>query len=278
MNSRDREPVGVAHFSAIEAPPAEFVGLAAAAGFSRVGLRLFPAFPGAPVHSLPAGSASAREVAARLGDTGVTLWDIEFVVIDAAFDPASHRRVLGDAAALGARRLSVCGEDADRARLIDNFAALCALAAEFELAVDLENMGWRPVRAFSDARAVVEAAGAPNGGVLVDALHFFRNGGTPEQLRAAPAGMIRHVQLCDVRGPGPETDAARIAEARGGRFAPGAGELPLTGFLAALPPEAAISVEVPIPEGVSAAAHLGRLCEAARAAIRAAGPAGGALT
>lgn len=278
MTLRDREPIGVAHFSAIETAPAKFVRLAAAAGFSRVGFRLFPAFPGAPFHSLPAGSPSAREVAARLGDTGVTLWDVEFVVIDAAFDPASHRRVLGDAAALGARRVSVCGEDADRARLTDNFAGLCALAAEFGLAVDLENMGWRPVRAFSDALAVVEAAGAPNGGVLVDALHFFRNGGTPEQLRAAPAGLIRHVQLCDVRGPEPETDAARIAEARGGRFAPGAGELPLTALLAALPPEAAVSVEVPIPEGVSTATHLGRLREAARAVTRAAGRSGAVLT
>lgn len=192
MNLRDCEPIGVAHFSAIEIPPAEFVGLAAAAGFSRVGFRLFPAFPGAPFYSLAAGSPAAREVAARLGDTGVTLWDIEFVVIDAAFDPASHRRVLEDAAALGARRLSVCGEDADRARLTDNFAALCALAAELALAVDLENMGWRPVRAFSDALAVVEASGAPNGGVVVDALHFFRNGGTPEQLgrhRRGSSGM-----------------------------------------------------------------------------------------
>ena len=46
------------------------------------------------------------------------------------------------------------------------------------MAVDLENMGWRPVRTFSDSLAVVEAAGAKNAGVLVDALHFYRNGGT----------------------------------------------------------------------------------------------------
>ncbi len=267
MTLRDREPIGVAHFSAIEAPPASFVGLAAGAGFSRAGLRLFPAFPGAPYYSLPAGGAEAREVASRLDDTGVTLWDIEFIVIDADFDPLSPRRVLEDAAALGAQRLSVCGQDADRARLTDNFARLCALAAEVGMAVDLENMGWRPVRSFTDAVAVVEASGVPNGGVLVDALHFFRNGGTVEQLAAVPATLVRGVQLCDVSAPAPVTDAERVAEARGGRLVPGSGNLPLRELLGTMPSDAAVSVEVPIAPGMDAAAHLSRLFVGARAVI-----------
>lgn len=264
MNSRDREPIGVAHFSAIDVPPAEFVGLAARAGFSRVGFRLFPAFPGAPFYSVPAGSAAAREVATRLDDDGVTLWDIEFVVIDENFDASEPRRVLEDAAALGARRLSVCGQDADRARLTDNFARLCALTAEIGMAVDLENMGWRPVRTFADASAVVEASGAANGGVLVDALHFFRNGGTPDQLADAPAPLIRHVQLCDVTAPAPISDADRVAEARGGRLAPGAGHLALRALMAAAPEDAAVSVEVPIAPGRDSGEHLSHLFNAAR--------------
>lgn len=264
MNTRDPKPLGAAHFCAIDVPPAEFVGLAARAGFSRVGFRLFPAFPGAPFYDLAAGGRAAREVARRLDDTGLALWDIEFVVIDAAFDPSNARRVLGDAAALGARRLSACGEDADRARLTDNFAALCALAGEVGMSVDLENMGWRPVRTFADAVAVVAASGAPNGGVLVDALHFFRNGATPEHLAAAPPRLIRSAQLCDVTAAAPATDAERIAEARGGRLAPGEGDLPLRELLAAAPDGVAISVEVPIAAGVDPAAHLTRLHRGAR--------------
>ena len=259
--------LGVAHFSAITVPPAEFVTLAAGAGFSSVGLRLFPAFHGAPFHSLPGGSAEAREVKARLAGEGIALFDIEFVVIDAAFDAASVRAVLNDAAALGARRLSACGEDADRARLTANFAALCAVAAEVGMAVDLENMGWRPVRSFADALEVVEGSGAANAGVLVDALHFFRNGGTVAELAAAPAARLRAVQLCDVSGPAPATDADRVAEARGGRLPPGAGELPLRAMLDAAPGDAAVSVEVPIDVSVPPAAHLFRLFSNTRAIV-----------
>ena len=257
--------IGVAHFSAIAVPPADFVSLAASAGFSAVGLRLFPAFPGAPCYSLPGGSPEAREVRARLAGEGVAVYDIEFVVIDAAFDASSTRRVLHDASELGARRLSACGDDADRERLIANFAALCAVAAEVGMGVDLENMGWRPVGRFEDSLAVVEAAGADNGGVLVDALHFFRNGGTVEALARAPASRIRSLQLCDATGPAPATDRDRIAEARGGRLAPGVGDFPLRALLDAAPADAAVSVEVPIDAATPPAEHLRRLNGGAQA-------------
>ena len=261
---QESKAIGLAHFSAISVPPAEFVGLAAAAGFATVGFRLFPAFPGAPFYRLPTASAEGRDVKARLEGSGVALYDIEFVVVDAAFEPRSVLPVLEDAAALGAQRLSVCGDDTDRSRLADNFAALCAVAAEVGMAVDLENMGWRPVRTFGDSLAVVEAAGADNAGVLVDALHFFRNGGTVEALTASPARRICSLQLCDVTGPDPTTDEARIAEARGGRLAPGDGKLPLAAMLAAAPRDATLSVEVPIDDVTPPEKHLRKLFEAAQ--------------
>lgn len=261
---QDSKPIGLAHFSAIGVPPAAFVDRAAKAGFSAVGLRLFPAFPGAPFYRLPEGSPEAREVKARLTDEGIGLYDIEFVVIDAAFQPRSALPVLADAAALGARRLSACGDDSDRARLVENFAALCDVAAEVGMGVDLENMGWRPVRRFEDSLAIVQAADAENGGVLVDALHFFRNGGTPQILAKAPATRIRSLQLCDVTGPEPATHEARIAEARGGRLAPGEGRLALGALLAAAPADVTLSVEVPIDAAAAPPVHLRKLFEAAQ--------------
>lgn len=260
----EKRPIGLAHFSAIDLPPAELVSAAAGAGFDAVGLRLFPAFPGAPCYAVPQGSDAARELRLRLDDTGLEVFDIEFVVLDAGFQPRSVLPVLEDAAALGAQRLSVCGQDSDRARLTDNFAALCAVAAEVGMSVDLENMGWRPVRSVADSLDVVQACGAANAGILIDALHLFRNGGTVEDVAAIPAGLVRHAQLCDLRGPDPETDEDRIQEARAGRFAPGAGELPLTGLVAALPGDARISVEVPLGPGQDPAAHLAALRQGVR--------------
>jgi hypothetical protein len=69
-----------------------------------------------------------RSLRTRLADMGLPVYDIEFVVIDQS------------AGELGAKRLSLCGDDPDGSRLIANFAALCDLAAGFGIGVDLECM------------------------------------------------------------------------------------------------------------------------------------------
>lgn len=259
-----KRPIGLAHFSAIGLSPAELVSAAANAGFDAVGLRLFPAFPGAPCYALPQGSDAARNLRVRLDDTGLEIFDVEFVVLDADFQPRSVLSVLEDAAALGAQRLSVCGEDSSRARLIDNFAVLCELAAGVGMSVDLENMGWRPVRSLPDSLDVVHASNASNAGVLIDALHVFRNGGSPESLSVLPSTLVRHAQLCDVRGSAPESDEARIREAREGRFAPGEGDLPLAELVKALPQSTRVSVEVPHAHGNDPQDHLAELMRGAK--------------
>ncbi|WP_019995600.1 sugar phosphate isomerase/epimerase family protein [Aureimonas ureilytica] len=257
-------PLGVAHFSAIDLPPLDFVRAAAASGFERVGLRLHPAFPGAPFYELPVGSPAARDVRAALDDHGVALHDIEFVVLSPDFRPESLAPMLEGAAALGARRLSVCGDDPDESRLVETFGALCDLCAGFGMGVDLENMGWRPVATFEAALRVVEASSRANAGVLVDAIHLFRNGGRVGDVAKAPPGRIAALQLCDVRGEGPVGTQAMVAEARAGRFAPGEGVLPLADLAAAVPSGTAVSVEVPLADGRGAATHLAHLARCAR--------------
>ncbi|PSH61113.1 sugar phosphate isomerase [Phyllobacterium sophorae] len=252
-------PLGLAHFSAIQIPPQELVPMAAKAGFLAVGLRLYPAFPGAPFYEVPAGSAASYDLQQRLNGEGVQVYDIEFVTLSADFVPDSIAPILEAANAIGAKRLSVCGDDPDRSRLVSNFAELCDLAARFDMGVDLENMGWRTVATFSDALAVVEQAGRPNGGALVDTLHFSRNGGEPSDLRTAAKSRIRSVQLCDAGQPAPQSHEEMIAEARSGRLAPGEGVLTLTAILRAVPEDAAISVEVPIGPSVDPQDHIGHL-------------------
>jgi len=264
MMNLHKRPIGLAHFSAIGLSPAELVSAAAKAGFDAVGLRLFPAFPGAPYYAVPQGSDVARDLLQRLGDTGLEVFDIEFVVLDIDFQPRSVLPVLEDAAALGAKRLSVCGQDPIRARLIDNFAALCEVAAQADMSVDLENMGWRPVRSLTDSLDVVQGSGVPNGGLLIDALHVFRNGGTAKTVSALPSTLVRHVQLCDVRGQAPQSNDDKIREARERRFVPGEGDLPLAELVKSLPPDARVSVEVPHGQGKDPKDHLAELMRGSR--------------
>lgn len=246
MRISANQALGLAHFTVLEVPPLDLLKLAASTGYASVGLRLHPAFPGAPYYEIAPGSEQMREMRRRIEGDGVGVYDIEFVAIDADFEPARLAPILESAGRLGARRLSVCGDDPDRARLIANFAALCDLAAGFGMGVDLECMAWRRVASLADAVRVVAAAGRPNGGALVDALHLSRTGGTPADVLAVPPGLIVSAQLCDAPAGQPGDMGAVIQEARSGRLPPGQGELPLRALLAQLPDETVLSVEVPM--------------------------------
>ena len=260
-------PLGLAHFTVLDVPPPELVVLAARTGWDAVGLRLIQAAPGTPVYAIPAGSAEMREMRRRLAGEGIRVHDIEIATIAEGFEPAALAPVLESAAELGAARLSVCGDDPDRARLTAGFAALCDLAAGFGIGVDLEWMAWRRVGRLADAVEIVDAAGRPNAAVLVDALHLFRTGGDPAELKALPAGAIRSVQLCDARAESPVGTEAIIREARSGRLPPGEGVLPLDELLAALPADAALSAEVPMGTGTPPEDRARRVYAATRALL-----------
>ncbi|SFU91125.1 Sugar phosphate isomerase/epimerase [Methylobacterium sp. 174MFSha1.1] len=264
MHASSDWPLGLAHFTCIGVTPVDLVRLGARTGCAAVGLRLYPAFPGAPFYALPAGSDVFREMRRALADEGMRVHDIEFVTLSEDFVPASLAGMLESAAGLGARRLSVCGDDPDRPRLVARFAELCDLAAGFGLGVDLECMAWRQVASLPDAVRVVEAAGRPNGGVLVDALHLARTGGSPEDVRAVPPGLIRHAQLCDAPAEAPRSTDAIIQEARAGRLPPGDGALPLRALVAALPATASLSIEVPITGATAPEDHVRANLAAAR--------------
>ena len=118
-------PLGLAHFTVLEVPPLDLVSLAARIGYASMGLRLHPAFPGAPYYTIPVGSSAMREMKERIQGEGVSVYDIEFVIIDPDFAAERLRAMLESAGELGARRLSVCGDDPDRGRLEANFAELC---------------------------------------------------------------------------------------------------------------------------------------------------------
>lgn len=238
-------PLGIAHFSCIDVPPLEFVRLAGQIGYAAVGLRLHPAFQGAPFYTLRAGSAEMRSVKVALQQAEIAVYDIEFVVIDEAFSASELLPVLESAGELGARRLSVCGDDPDKGRFIDNLTALAALAGEFGMGVDLEIMPWRRIGTLASAVEAAEGTQRANVGVLIDALHLSRSGAVPADLKSVSKGLIQSVQLCDAVAERPADDAALVVEARGGRLLPGEGALPLRDLVGVVPLEARLSVEVP---------------------------------
>jgi sugar phosphate isomerase/epimerase len=92
--------------------------------------------------------------------------------------------------------------------------------------------------------------GADDAGVLVDALHLVRSGGTAAQVGVYAAEfpeMFPYVQICDAPLLSPRGGVAQVRdEAVHRRLLPGEGELPLLPLLAALPAGIPLCIETPV--------------------------------
>lgn len=226
-------------------PVPDMIRAAGRAGFQGVGLRLLPATPEEPPYPILDDARALREARAAMEETGVSVVDVEIARLKAETDIAGFAPFFERAAELGARHILVAGDDPDHARLTDTFARFCALAAPFGLTGDLEFMPWTKVPDLATARGIVDAAGAPNGGVLVDAIHFDRSNTTLAEIRALPERQIHYYQLCDGPADYDPSPAGLAALARTARLFPGDGAIDLAGLVQALPADVPVSVEVP---------------------------------
>lgn len=238
-------PFSLAFLTVFDVPALEAIRVAAAAGYDMIGLRLLPAAPGEPDYPLMTDAAYAKEAVGLLADLGLRAADIEVARLRPDTEVARFEPFLERAAFLGGRHVLVAGDDPDRARLTETFGAFCRLARGYGLTADLEFMPWTKVPDVKAARAIVDGAGEPNGGVLVDALHFDRSGSTLEEVAALPRERIDYVQFCDGPADYDRSDDGLVRLARAARLMPGEGAVDLVGLARALPEDVTVSIEVP---------------------------------
>jgi sugar phosphate isomerase/epimerase len=236
--------VYLAHQSFIALPPAQFIQVAAVAGFAGVSLRLWSATGTA--HPLPIGGGEYSAVLAVRAATRTSVIGIEAFRMTRSTTRSDYQELLEQGAALGARRLLVVGGESDVQAIAEPFARLCADAETLRIAVDLEFFPHSPVRTIEHAAAIVQAAGHRNGFLAVDALHLTRSGGSAKNVESV-LSLVGSVHLCDapLASPG---ESGRIAESRCDRLRPGEGELPLDTLLGILPVELPIGIEVPLQD------------------------------
>ena len=244
MQTVDR-PISLAALSVIELTPPEMVKCAAKAGYSHVSLRLLPVTPHETRCDILGDTPMRRELVGNLADTGLKVFDVEFIRLDADAIVTDFLPLMEAAAVLGAHNLLVAGYDSDEPRFVDRFAQLCDLAAPFELNANLEFYPWADVRTLSQAHRLVAACGRTNAGILIDSLHFDRSRSTFAELNAVPPQWLRYVQLCDAPATRPATTDALIHQARAERLFPGEGGLDLLGLLRRLPRDIPIGIETP---------------------------------
>jgi sugar phosphate isomerase/epimerase len=235
----------LAYLTSHRCTPPEAIRIAAAHGYAHVGLRLWPNMAGAPQQHLLGRPAVLRETVAAQKDTGVGVFDLEIIRLDAGFDPHTWDALLEAGAALGAQAILVAADDPDEARLCANYARLCELLQPYGLSADLEFMPWTAVPDARTALRVVQRAGMPaNAGILVDALHFGRSRTTLDDIRAIPRALLHYAQICDAQAGLHFSTEQMIHSARCERLLPGEGTIDVRGLLDALPADLPISVEV----------------------------------
>lgn len=263
--------LGVDHLTALDLPPEEFVRAAGAAGFESVSLRTIHVTGGEPSWAGPPIDTAA--VLRAMADSGVRVHAVEAIAItpSLAHGLDALRPLLQQGAELAAGFVYSFSDDPDAGRCADTFARLAEVVDEAGMRLLLEPMPYRSVATLAQAAGIV--AGVAGTGLIVDALHTSRGGTTPADLAGLDPDLLAVLQLCDAPtvppgAPSPSGLDPLLHEARFDRRLPGAGELPLEEFVAAMPSGALVTVEAPVSgEADEPARRWDRVRDATHAAL-----------
>ena len=207
------------------------VKAAAKAGFSGIGLWHTDLEHILVHYKLP-------EVKTILADNGMRHLELEFLTDwfltggRKAESDGIKKRLFEASAALGAKHVKIgdfYNSPYEMPKLIDSFGTLCREAEAFGATIGFEFMASAMLHTWADCLALVEGAGANNGGLIVDIVHVVNMGISYEALSRMPARYLINVELNDGTLPGtPHHDAS------GARRFCGLGEYDIAGFVAAV--------------------------------------------
>lgn len=257
-------------------PPVEHVRLAAELGCGGVslgqagrmlanfGYEDFNPYPG---WSLLEDPVLVRETKAALRDSGVRLSLGEGFRVMPGTDIADAAHALDVMAELGAEHINGGSNEPDMDRTWDQLGLLAAMTSERGMKLELEFAPSNVLKTLDSALDALDRIGRERCTLLLDAMHWFRSGATLEDLKALDPADIGCVQLCDV--PLTQQRESYLEEALFERKVPGEGELPLREWVALLPQDIWIGLEVPGIEemiaGLSPKEWAARVVEGARA-------------
>ena len=256
-------------------PPVEHVVLAAELGCVSIstglsGLPLaqfgYPDFSPYPAWSLEHDRMLRREMKAALSDTGVHIGLAEGFRVRPDADLRDRAAALDIVADLGALRVNAVSMEPDMARTYDQLAVLAEMVNERGMKFIVEFAPPNAINTLSGAVAAANHVGRDRCQIMLDSMHFFRSGAKLDDMSNLDASLIGYAQLCDA--PMISRGGSYMQEAMFARMVPGTGEFPLREWIAALPADLEIGLEVPmiaeLQAGVSARDHAARVVAAAR--------------
>lgn len=228
-------PISLTALTVLDVSPANQVLCAAKAGYSHVGIRLYPATPTETQWDMIGDTPMVREVEANLKATGVKVLDIEILRIKPDTRAINWKPFFETGARLGATQVLCAGNDPDLNRLTDNFAELCEIAHPFGLNLSIEPMPWCNVSTVKQMNTILRKINRPNAGCLVDPIHFYRADNDYKDIDALPEGALKYCQMCDITAEKPDTMDGILYQARNFRLSPGTGAADLPRLLKHLP-------------------------------------------
>lgn len=245
--------LGIEFLTVMGMNPVAHVALAADLGCRSVSMELSrpPLNPhGYPFWSLRDDAGLRRELKAVLADRGVAISIGKGITVSAEHDAGDQASDFDLFADLGARAVNAMDMGVERSRMLDQLGEFAEMAQAREMDFTIEFCPAFTLRNLADALEAVRHVGEDKARILIDAMHFFRSGGTVEQAAAIDASLIGHVQLCDAARKGGKGDY--LEEAKAGRLIPGEGDLPLRQFVNALPRGCTLGLEVPLWDAANA--------------------------
>ena len=243
--SVERPQFSLAHLTVLGCAPPEMTYIAARAGYDFVSYRIiYMGLPGEANYDLAVNTEMLRQTKAALATTGLKVLDIELARITDGLDPRKYLPAMEVAAALGAKHVISSVWTPDRARAVDGFGQVCDLARPLGLTVDLEFVTFASARNLRDVLDVLRAARRPNGGVLVDTLHFSRSRVGLAELDDVPREWLHFAHVCDAPAAIPTSREDLIRTAREERLHLGEGGIDVAAIVHRIPP-VPYSIEMP---------------------------------
>jgi sugar phosphate isomerase/epimerase len=259
MPHAESSRVGLEFITALGLNPVRFVEAAGQLGCRHIGLALEPIVTCSGIESgwsLRQNATLRRDLAAALQDHGVSISIAEgFIAMPGTGLASSTDADLALFAHLGATCANLVSVEPDEGRAFDQCARFAEMAAAHGMSATIEFLPGLPIMCdLPSAIRAIDHVGLPGFGVLIDAMHLFRSGGTVADVAQLDPATIGYVQLCDV--PSKSLFAQYADEARFERLAPGEGDLPLEALIDVLPRTLILGLEVPMRGAAEAGVEL----------------------
>ncbi len=247
VSEKTSSKFSLAHLTLLGCSVPELVFIAARTGYDAISPRLIPMGVKGEIPFLPDDADMVLATRNALNVTGLEVHDIELASITDHCDVKSYESAIEIGAELGARRLIASAWTSnrdDRNYVVDTYASLCDLAANYGLSVALEFPSFSRLRNLQEVADIVRSADRSNGGILVDTLYTHLSRVDLTELDTLPSEWFRFIHISDVLPGVPDTRDGMIQLARDSRLYPGEGCIDFKAIVEHLPP-VDYSIELP---------------------------------